>query len=104
MICFGVSVAPRATIVLRFLPSMSQRSIATVPRILATILNESVVARMVMLLRPLSYSARFVPLLNTYSFRAELTCSILLRLQCTTTHRAVPGRHAMIYRVGSDLI
>src|SRR3977135_2655157 len=31
----------------------------------------------------LSYGARFVPLLNTYSLRADSTCSILLRLQCT---------------------
>jgi hypothetical protein len=46
----------------------------------------------------------FRPLIEHYSFRAESTCSILLRLQCTTTHRAVPGRHAMIYRVGKDLI
>src|SRR5712671_6034879 len=29
-----------------------------------------------------SHGARFVPLLNTSSFRAESTCSILLRLQC----------------------
>src|SRR6266581_3084016 len=40
----------------------------------------------------LSSGARFVPLLNTYSFPPESACSILLRLQCTTTHRAVPRR------------
>src|ERR1700686_2951008 len=38
-----------------------------------------------------SYGARFVPLLNTYSFRAKSTCGILLCLQCATTHRAVSG-------------
>src|SRR6266481_6053359 len=52
----------------------------------------------------LSYGARFVPLLNTYRFRAEPTCSILLRFQCTTTLRAAPGGHKMIYRVGKDLM
>src|SRR5260370_6531211 len=52
----------------------------------------------------LSYGARFVSLLKTYSFRAESTCGILLRLHCTTTLRAVPGGNEMIYRVGKDLM
>jgi hypothetical protein len=49
---------------------IGQRLTATVPRILATISNEKIFAGTVVRLS-LSRGARFVPLLNTYSFRAD---------------------------------
>src|SRR3954454_4516398 len=60
------------------LPQMSQRLTATVPRILATILNETIVAGMVVLLHRCR-RARLVPL-RTYIFRTR-------RLSAAPAHR-----------------